>query len=109
MDMLSAAAGDNALTLNGEDWPTKTSEQSYQEYYTMLADSIPEGTFGSYDIQQIANDDGSYSINAVVFASLASDASIGSFSAVLLQSIAREITGSSELTISFTNNPLPPN
>ena len=39
--------------------------------------------------------------------SLESDASFGSFTAVMLGSVARQLTGSQKLKISFTNHPLP--
>ena len=44
-----------------------------------------------------------------MFGSLSSDASIGVYSAILFETIARELTSESELKLSFTNNPLPNN
>ena len=50
--------------------------------------------------------DKSNSINAVMFGSLSSDASIGAYSSILFETIAREFTSSQDLKLSFTNNPL---
>ena len=44
-----------------------------------------------------------------MFGSLSSDASIGVYSAILFETIARQLTSQSGLKLSFTNNPLPNN
>ena len=44
-----------------------------------------------------------------MFGSLSSEASIPVYSAILFETIARQITDWPELKLSFTNNPLPNN
>ena len=64
--------------------------------------------FGAYVIQeQPSTNNKNY--NVLIFGSLFSDSSFGSFTSVLLESIARSMTAKDSLKISFTNNPLPPN
>ena len=57
-------------------------------YKQQLANQIPIGTFGSFDITKLGIET-EKQINAIVYCSLASDSSIGSFSGVMLESIAR--------------------
>jgi hypothetical protein len=59
-------------------------------------------------VEQLSSDtDKNY--NVLILGSLFSDSSFGSFTSVLLESIARDFTGKENLKISFTNYPLPPN
>ena len=77
------------------------------EYNKVVAEKIPNEAFVFYEITNLNTTDAK-EINATIYTTLASDAAIGSFSALMLQSIAREFTGKSDLKIGFTNAPMPP-
>ena len=77
---------DSTINLIELNWPAKTSaEQNYTQYKQELASQIPQGTFGSYDITTLQVSGDQKEINAIVYCSLESDASIGSFSAIMLE------------------------
>ena len=70
------------------------SKNSYKDYYTEIGDLINAGDekkFGAYVIERLPTTDANH-YNILVFGSLFSDASFGSFTSVLLESIARSFT-----------------
>ena len=87
MSALSSQSNlDSTFNLIALDWPAKPSaEQNYTQYKQELASQIPQGTFGSYDITTLEYTHEQNEINAIVYCSLESDASIGSFSAIMLE------------------------
>jgi len=110
--IVDTAGGSSVMKKQGTAYAAKTADQSYEDYYISMADQVPNDNFGAYTFQQITTSNpnlpDSFSINAVLFASIASDSSIPSFSAILLETIARRISGQPDLSIKFTNTPLPP-
>ena len=50
--------GDDTVNLQAQEWQAKLSNETFQQYYTNISDSIPIGNFAAYDIQKILDDTG---------------------------------------------------
>ena len=50
--------GDDTVNLQAQEWQAKQGNETFQQYYTNISDSIPTGNFAAYDIQKILDDTG---------------------------------------------------